>query len=160
MSHRPSTERRIADLNAQLQQRKTDQQQILLERIRDKEHAEVYTEMLKTCEDDMKKITEQIRQLEDLDATIKKRKIQLRTSMDLIDSIVADGAISDTHIRMLVDKITVSEVDGKLNVQITLNGKFRMHIDTYNENGEIVERDAEAWCFPDWEDEVEEIVES
>jgi hypothetical protein len=50
MSHRPSTERRIADLNAQLQQRKTDQQQILLERIRDKEHAEVYTEMLKTCE--------------------------------------------------------------------------------------------------------------
>ena len=160
MSHRPSTERRIADLNAQLQQRKTDQQQILLERIRDKEHAEVYTEMLKTCEDDMKKITEQIRQLEDLDATIKKRKIQLRTSMDLIDSIVADGAISDTHIRMLVDKITVSEVDGKLNVQITLNGKFRMHIDTYSEHGEIVERDAEAWCFPNWEDEVEEIVES
>lgn len=152
MANRPTAEKRIIDLNAQLQQRKFDQQQILLERIRDKEHADVYTEMLKTCEDDIERLTGQIKEFEDIDKTIKKRKSQLRTSMELIDSIVADGAVSDTHLRMLVDKIIVSEVDGELKVQITLNGKFRMHIDTYDENSEIVERDSEIWWFPDWED--------
>lgn len=152
MANRPTAEKRIVELNAQLQQRKSDQQQILLERIRDKEHADVYTEMLKTCEDDIERLTSQIKEFEDIDKTIKKRKSQLRTSMELIDSIVADGAVSDTHLRMLVDKIIVSEVDGELKVQITLNGKFRMHIDTYDEGGEITERDSEIWWFPDWED--------
>lgn len=148
-ANRPTAEKRIDDLNAQLQQRKTDQQQILLERIRDKEHADVYTEMLKTCEDDIERLTGQIKEFEDIDKTIKKRKSQLRTSMELIDSIVADGAVSDTHLRMLVDKIIVSEVNGELKVQIILNGKFRMHIDTYDEDGEITERESEIWWFPD-----------
>ena len=152
MANRPTAEKRIINLNAQLQQRKSDQQQILLERIRDKEHADVYTEMLKTCEDDIERLTGQIKEFEDIDKTIKKRKSQLRTSMELIDSIVADGAVSDTHLRMLVDKIIVSEVDGELKVQITLNGKFRMHIDTYDHDGEITERDSEIWWFPEWEE--------
>lgn len=152
IANRPTAEKRIVDLNAQLQQRKSDQQQILLERIRDKEHADVYTEMLKTCEDDIERLTDQIKEFEDIDKTIKKRKSQLRTSMELIDSIVADGAVSDTHLRMLVDKIIVSEVDGELKVQITLNGKFRMHIDTYDHDGEITERDSEIWWFPEWEE--------
>lgn len=93
--------------------------------------------MLKTCEDDIERLTGQIKEFEDIDKTIKKRKSQLRTSMELIDSIVADGSVSDTHLRMLVDKIIVSEVNGELKVQITLNGKFRMHIDTYSDNYSI-----------------------
>lgn len=53
---------------------------------------------------------------------------------------------------MLVDKITVSEKNGRLSVKIELNGNFRMHLDTYNENGEITEKDSEIWCFPNWEE--------
>ena len=102
-----SAEKRIENLNFQLSQRKSDQQQILLERIRDKEHADIYTEMLKTCEDDIKKLTEQIKEFEDIETTIKKRKNQMRNSMQLLDGIIEDGAISDTHLRMFVDKITV-----------------------------------------------------
>lgn len=34
----------------------------------------------------------------------------------MIDSIIADGAISDSHLRMLIEQITVTEKDGKLTV--------------------------------------------
>ena len=72
----------------------------------------------------------------------------MKKIIDLLDSIVADGAISDAHLRMLVDKITVSGVNSKLKVQIDLNGRFRMHFDSYDDSGDMTDRVAECWCFP------------
>lgn len=54
---------------------------------------------------------------------------------------ISDGAISDIHLRMLVEQIVIHETDGKLTVQIILNGEFRKHIDYYNENGELIRQD-------------------
>ena len=149
MANKPTAENRIENLNLQLSQRKSDQQQILLERIRDREHADIYTEMLKNCEQDIKKLTEQIKEFDDIESTIKKRKKQMQSSLELIDSIVAEGAISDTHLRMLINKITVTEINGELKISVTLNGDFRAHFDTYDELGQITERYAEIWWFPE-----------
>lgn len=148
MADRPSAEKRISELEIQLQQRKLDQQNILLECIRDREHAEIYTEMLTACETDIERLTAQILSFRDMDATVKKRKKEMKKSIDLLDSIVTDGAVSDTHLRMLVEQITVYDKDGKLTVQIDLNGNFRMHLDSYDESGQMTERLAELWHFP------------
>ena len=148
MANRPSTEKRLAELESQLAQRKLDQQQILLERIRDRQREAIYTQMLETCEEDIARLHTQIAEFKNVDATIKKRKSEVKKSMKLIDSIVADGAISDTHLRMLVEQIVIYETDGKLRVQIMLNGEFRRHFDYYNEDGEMIGRDAEAWVYP------------
>lgn len=152
LADKPSAEKQIAALNEKLAQRKLDQQQILLERIRDREHAEVYTQMLVACESDIAKLGEKINEFRNIDATVKKRKKDLKNSMEMLDGIIEDGALNDAHLRMLVDQITVSEKNGRLSVKIELNGNFRMHLDTYNENGEITERDSEIWCFPNWEE--------
>lgn len=138
-------------LKNKLAQRKNDQQQILLERIRDREHAEVYTKMLVSCETDIKTIENRIREMKDIETTVKERKKQMKKSVELLDGIIADGAISDTHLRMLVDEIVIYEKNGKLDIQITLNGEFRTHIDYYDESGDITDRHAEIWYFPNWE---------
>lgn len=52
---------------------------------------------------------------------------------------------------MLVDEIVIYEKNGKLDIQITLNGEFRTHIDYYDESGDITDRHAEIWYFPNWE---------
>ncbi len=44
----------------------------------------------------------------------------MKKSVELLDGIIADGAISDTHLRMLVDEIVIYEKNGKLDIQITL----------------------------------------
>ena len=51
---------KIKSLKEELSQRKSDQKEILLERIRDKEHAEVYNEMLISCEDDINRINAEL----------------------------------------------------------------------------------------------------
>ena len=150
LADRPSAEKQITALKDKLAQRKNDQQQILLERIRDREHAAVYTEMLVACESDIKTIENRIREMNNIENTVKERKKQIKKSVELLDGIIADGAISDTHLRMLVDEIVIHEKNGKLDVQITLNGEFRMHIDYYNESGDITGRDSEIWYFSEY----------
>ena len=69
--------------------------------------------------------------------------------MDLLDAIVADGAVSDANLRMLVDKIVIFDVGGRLKVQIFLNGDFRRKIDCFDESGNLTDHIAESWWYED-----------
>ena len=127
------TQNSINFLNEQLSQRKSDQQEILLERLRDKERADVYTQMLDKCENDIETLSKQISELEEMDATIKKQKAEISSSIEIFNKIIDEGAISDSDLRMLIDKIEISEQDGKLDIKIILNGKFKDHILNFDE---------------------------
>ena len=129
LAKRNTAEKKMAELTAKLDQRRKDQQLILLERIRDREHAEVYEEMLKSCEADIKSITEQIEEIRNYDETIKKRKAEIKEGIDMLDEIVRNGAVSDASLRMLVKKIIITERKGKLKIKIQLNADFSTHID-------------------------------
>lgn len=120
-------------LNEQLSQRKSDQQEILLERLRDKERADIYTQMLEKCESDIATLSMRIAELEDMDNTIKKRKAEMSNSLEVFNRIIDEGTISDSDLRMLIDKIEISEQDGKLDINIILNGKFKEHSLNFDE---------------------------
>lgn len=120
-------------LNEQLAQRKSDQQEIMLERLRDKERADIYTQMLEKCESDIEVLSKRISELEDMDATIKKRKSEISNSIDIFNKIIDKGTISDSDLRMLIDKIEISEQNGKLDINIILNGKFKEHSFDFDE---------------------------
>ena len=120
-------------LNEQLSQRKSDQQEILLERLRDKERTDIYTQMLEKCESDIKTLSKRIAELEDMDNTIKKRKAEISSSIEIFNKIIDEGTISDSDLRMLIDKIEISEKDSKLDINIILNGKFKEHTLNFNE---------------------------
>lgn len=147
MSTKSSANKKVKQLETTLAQRQSDLQNILLERIRDKEHAEIYTDMLKKCEADIENCKTQIESIRDYDTTIRKRKAEMKQNIDLIDEIVSAGAISDTHLRMLVDEITILEKDKKLTISISLKAEFRRHQDYYDDNGNINERSFECWWF-------------
>lgn len=139
LRQKASTNQSISILKEQLSQRKSDQQNILLEKIRDPQRAEIYTQMLEACEADIDKLSKQISELENIGDTIKSRKAQIKSSIDVMQRIIDESAISNTDLRMLIDEIKIFEVDGKLDVKITFNGKLRRHIDIYD-NGDIVDR--------------------
>lgn len=120
-------------LNEQLSQRKSDQQEILLERLRDKERADIYTQMLEKCESDIETLSKRIAELEDMDNTIKKRKAEILNSIEIFNKIIEEGSISDSDLRMLIDKIEIFEKDSKLDINIILNGKFKEHTLNFNE---------------------------
>jgi hypothetical protein len=139
MSQKNMVDNKLNQLTQTLEQKKNDQKDILLERIRDREHADVYTEMLETCEKDIKKITAEITSITDYNVTIRKRKAEIKSSVDIIEQIIKDGAISDANLRMLVNEIIIKEKDNKLRIKMKLNAQFTRHQNIYDENGNLKE---------------------
>lgn len=128
LGQKTTVQKKLNQLESELKQRKDDQKEILLERIRDKEHADVYTEMLNACENDIKRITDEVNSITNYNETIKNRKSQLKKTVDLIEEIIKDGAISNSNLRLLVDEIIIHETDGRLNITINLKADFTEHM--------------------------------
>ena len=89
--------------------------------IYNREHADIYTEMLEKCESDIQKLEDEIKSIQDYNSTIKKRKAEMKDSVEIIEEIIKEGAISDANLRLLVDKIIIFEKDNKLKIKIKLN---------------------------------------
>ena len=140
LSQKNTSEKKVKALSDKLKQRKSDQEQILLERIRDREHADIYTGMLTKCEKDIANITAELAAIQDYDATIRKRKAEMKSSIDILGEIVKEGAISDSNLRLLIDDIVISECGGKLSINIHLKAAFRSHLDIYDENGQLTDQ--------------------
>ena len=140
MSNKNSVNNKLKHLNTSLEQRKSDQKEILLERIGDREHTVIYTEMLEKCESDIQKFEDEIKFILDYNSTIKKRKAEMKDSVEIIEEIIKEGAISDANLRLLVNKIIIFEKDKKLSIKIKLNARFQRHKDCYNDNGIVSEK--------------------
>ena len=132
-------ENKLKDLEEQLVLRKADQQNILLERIRDREHFDVYTEMLQKCEEDIQRLSNAVESVRNFDMTVRNRREEMRQGLRLIDGVLDENGISNASLRMFIEKIKIGETDGKLNVVFELTGNFRNHLDVY-ENGEIKDK--------------------
>ena len=96
--------------------------------------------MLEKCEAEIKSLTAEIEAIRDYDMTIRKRKAEMKSSIDILGEIVKEGAISDANLRLLVNKIIIFEKDKKLSIKIKLNAKFQRHKDCYNDNGMALEK--------------------
>uniref|UniRef100_UPI003FF05FB0 hypothetical protein n=1 Tax=Ruminococcus bromii TaxID=40518 RepID=UPI003FF05FB0 len=67
--------------------------------------------MLEKCESDIQKLEDEIKSIQDYNSTIKKRKAEMKDSVEIIEEIIKEGAISDANLRLLVNKIIIFEKD-------------------------------------------------
>jgi len=145
MPQKVQTAEQLRKLNKKIETLEEEMEAILMERIRDKANAERYDRMIQKREEEIAAIKRQISELENLDAALKKRQATLKRDISLMDDILAEGNISEANLRLLVEKIYITEQDGKLNVDIHLKAPFRTHGQTY-ENGEVTESWS-AWNY-------------
>ena len=145
MPQQVQTAEQLKKLHIQIGTLEEEMEAILMERIRDKANAERYDRMIQKREEEIAAIKRQISELENLDAALKKRQAKLKRDISLMDDILAEGYISEANLRLLVEKIYITEQDGKLNVDIHLKAPFRTHGCTY-EDGEVTESWS-AWNY-------------
>ena len=115
---------------------------ILMERIRDKANAERFDRMIAKREDQILQAKKRIAELENIGQVIRSRQAKLRKDIGLIDEILADGSLTEAHLRLLVEKIYVHEQDGGLSLDIHIKAPFQNHTDSY-ENGVLTGREIE-----------------
>ena len=129
----------IAKLEKSILRLEDEMEAILMERIRDRSHAERYDRMIQKREEEIAAAKKQIEELQNISAVLRDRQTKLKRDISMIDDILAEGAMTEAHLRMLVEKIYVQETDGKLSLDIQIKAPFRTHLDVY-ENGTLTER--------------------
>ena len=134
-----NAERQIDRLQERISVLKNEVEQILMERIRDKAHADIYDVMLQKRDEAIQSAGQQINEYRDAQESIEARKESMRPGIDLLDAITSEGGVSDAHLRMFVNKVYLHEQDGKLSVEFVLNADFQTHLDLYDQNGELTD---------------------
>lgn len=134
-----NAERQIDRLQERISVLKNEVEQILMERIRDKAHANIYDVMLQKRDEAIQSAEQQINEYRDAQASLEARKESMRPGIDLLDAITSEGSVSDAHLRMFVNKVYLHEQDGKLRVEFVLNADFQTHLDLYDQNGELTD---------------------
>ena len=134
-----NAERQINRLQERISVLKNEVEQILMERIRDKAHADIYDVMLQKRDEAIQSAEQQINEYRNAQASIEARKESMRPSIDLLDAITSEGSVSDAHLRIFVNKVYLHEQNGKLRVEFVLNADFQTHLDLYDQNGELTD---------------------
>ena len=115
---------------------------ILMERIRDKANAERYDRMIAKREEQIAQAKKKIAELENLGQVIRSRQAKLKKDISLIDQILEDGQLTESHLRLLIEKIIVFETEDGLHLEIKVKAPFQNHTDTY-ENGVLTNSELE-----------------
>ena len=134
-----NAERQIDRLQERISVLKNEVEQILMERIRDKAHADIYDVMLQKRDEAIQSAEQQINEYRYAQASLEARKESMRPGIDLLDAITSESSVSDAHLRMFVNKVYLHEQDGKLSVEFVLNADFQTHLDLYDQNGELTD---------------------
>ena len=129
----------IAKLEKSILRLEDEMEAILMERIRDKAHAERYDRMIQKREEEITAMKKQISELQNISAVLRERQSKLKQDIRMMDDILSEGMMTEAQLRMLIEKIYVQEADGKLSLDIQIKAPFRTHLDVY-ENGVLTEQ--------------------
>ena len=132
----------LKKLRQQIEILEQELEDILMERIRDKANAQRYDRMITKREEQIEQAKKKIAELENLGQTIRSRQAKLKKDISLIDEILADGCITEAHLRLLIEKIYVYETEEGISLDIKIKAPFQNHTDTY-ENGVLTSSELE-----------------
>lgn len=132
----------LKKLREKIKSLEEEMEDILMERIRDKVNADRYDRMIVKREEQIAQAKKKIAELENLGQTIRSRQAKLRKDISLIDQILADGSMTEAHLRLLIEKIYVYETENGLHLDIKVKAPFQNHTDAY-EDGVLTSRELE-----------------
>jgi predicted RNase H-like nuclease (RuvC/YqgF family) len=122
---KPLYERQIQQLSNKIISLRQQIEDLIIERIGDREHAQVYNNMIKKREDEITNLEKKIADLREYDKVCKQKREQLKDTSAVLDDILSQGEISDTNLRMLVKKVTIHQNEDKsLDIRFEMNGEF------------------------------------
>ena len=123
---KPKYDKMIKEYTEKIAILKTQIEEILMERINDREHAPMYNSMVEKREAEIAELTQKIEDCKRFDELSKKRRDELMSTAEMLDEVLLEPYISDANMRLLVRKINVHEnEDGSLDVTLEFNGDFK-----------------------------------
>ena len=131
---KPLYEQKIKQYNDRIQVIRNQIKEIIMERIYDREHAEVYNNMISKREEQISDLEKKISDCKIYDKISKERHAQLKSTAEMLDEILDKGELSDAQLRTLVRRIVIHQNDDKrLDIRLEFNGNFEDSVSVYVE---------------------------
>ena len=129
LKKKPKYDKEIQRSNEKIKQCRDEIEQLIIERINDRDHAKIYNDMIEKREAEIRSLEQKITDLRHYDEVCKKRREELKNTSELIETILADGNISNVNLRMLVRQVTVHQNEDKsIDISFDMNGAFDYNI--------------------------------
>lgn len=110
----------------------------MIERIKDMENRAAYDRILEKRKVEIENLKTRIQDMLNMEQTIKKRKKEIKESIDILDGIIAEGAISNVNLRLLVKEITVLDMENnELALVIAMNAPFGKYGEIFDDDGNV-----------------------
>ncbi len=138
LSNKGNTDKKIRDYRAMIENLELEQENILIERIRDMENRATYDRILEKRKVEIENLKTKIQDILNMEQTVKKRKKEIKESIDILDGIIAEGAISNVNLRLLVKEIIVLDMENnELALVIVMNAPFGEYGEIFDDDGNV-----------------------
>ncbi len=125
LKQKPQYERRIKQYTERVTLLKDQIEQLIMERIGDREHAETYNSMIAKREQEITDLEQRIEESREFDAVSRRKRDDLKSTAALIEKILTEPKISDANLRLLIRMVYVHQNEDKsLDVRFEFNGDF------------------------------------
>lgn len=122
---KPLYEQNIKRYTEKIAALKNQIEDLILERIGDREHADVYNSMITKRETEITELEGKIADNQRYDEVSRQKRDNLKNTSELLSDIISSGNISDANLRMLVNEVKVfNDEDGGIDVVLEFNGEF------------------------------------
>ncbi|MCR5540124.1 MAG: hypothetical protein K6F71_04760 [Ruminococcus sp.] len=122
---RPKYERRIGQYQSRIKLLNGQIQDILMERISDKAHTDMYNDMIAKREAEVRELEAKIEENRKFDEYSKTKSSELKSTAEILEDILTEPKLTDADLRMLVDKVLVHQNEDKsLEVKLVFNVAF------------------------------------
>lgn len=138
LSNKGNTDKKIRDYRAMIENLELEQENILIERIRDMENRATYDRILEKRKVEIENLKTKIQDILNMEQTVKKRKKEIKESIDILDGIIAEGAISNVNLRLLIKEIIVLDMENnELALVIVMNAPFGEYGEIFDDDGNV-----------------------
>ena len=125
LKRKPQYEQKIAQHEEKILTLKQQIEDLIMERISDREHSETYNTMIAKREEEISTHEKSIADCRNYDKVCKQQREYLKNTTNVLNDILTEGVISNANLRMLVKGITVHQREDKsLDIKFEMNGEF------------------------------------
>ncbi|MDL2233039.1 recombinase family protein [Ruminococcaceae bacterium OttesenSCG-928-L11] len=129
-----ANELRIEKVRTEIQSLKEENRNLLQIMTKYPERSDDVNEAMNANDSRIKELNQKAEEYKHLEIMNQDTQGKLKTSIDLLDDIIATRSLSNGTIRLLVDKIIIHQIDkDTLDVRFKMNGPYETHVNLWNQ---------------------------
>ena len=111
-------------LNDSINATELEIEQILMEKIKDRDNSERYERMIEKLNKEIEGFKNDIAKIDNIDKTITERKKAILENAYILDKILSERKLSHTNLCLLIEKIIIYEDEYGLRLEIRMKAPF------------------------------------